>query len=216
MPVYLSLCCIFHDFFFKKNLLFSNPHASLCKRRPTIVHSQQPHKRVGSKTDRRIDAVRVDGALTEKQVVRVAAGLSHSVAVTSDDELYVWGSNDRGQLGVNDRPTKSFAEPQAVRAIDWRAHGGIGDVCAGGQHTIVVTRDGAAFAFGAASWGATALGHTDDTLTPTRVAMTGGDSNELAVRQVSCGGDHTLFLLQNGTLMASVTNSSLLSSLNID
>lgn len=134
--------------------------------------------------------------------------------MTSDDELYTWGANDRGQLGLGTSGSSSgsssgsggYTEPHAVRATDWRAHGGISDVCAGGQHTIVVTRDGAAFAIGAASWGATALGHRNDTLLPTRIALTGGDddSKELAVQQVSCGGDHSLFLLQNGTLMASV------------
>ena len=39
----------------------------------------------------------VEGDL-KKVVVAIAAGLSHSVAVTDEGHLYTWGSNEYGQL----------------------------------------------------------------------------------------------------------------------
>ena len=41
----------------------------------------------------------VEGDLKKKVVVAIAAGLSHSVAVTEEGHLYTWGSNENGQLG---------------------------------------------------------------------------------------------------------------------
>ena len=157
----------------------------------------------GSTTATRVDAVRVRGELADKFVTRIAAGLSHSVAVTRDELVFAWGANARGQLGVNDSSALALHAPQQLRGVEWRVHGGVRDVCAGGQHTVVVTRDGTAFAFGGASWGATALDHANDAASPTRVSLAhiGGAAQ---VVRVACGGDHTLFQLADGALLSSV------------
>ena len=49
----------------------------------------------------------VEGDLKKKVVVAVAAGLSHSVAVTDEGHLYTWGSNEYGQLGHTSRSGQS-------------------------------------------------------------------------------------------------------------
>jgi alpha-tubulin suppressor-like RCC1 family protein len=159
----------------------------------------------GTTEARRLNATLVTGALAGKAITRVAAGLSHSIAVTRDHHVYAWGSNARGQLGVNSTAV-AFSTPQLVSAVDWQAHGGVVDVCAGGQHSVVVTRDGSAFSFGGASWGATALDHTDDVATPTSVTVAHLGSGAELIEQVECGGDHTLFLLRDGSLLASGWN----------
>ena len=43
----------------------------------------------------------VDGELRKQKVATIAAGLSHSVAITAEGALYAWGSNEHGQLGHN-------------------------------------------------------------------------------------------------------------------
>jgi alpha-tubulin suppressor-like RCC1 family protein len=35
-------------------------------------------------------------------VVQVACGLEHSIAITSEGKMYSWGSNVVGQLGMHD------------------------------------------------------------------------------------------------------------------
>ncbi|CAJ1974860.1 unnamed protein product [Sphenostylis stenocarpa] len=39
----------------------------------------------------------------EKKVVQISAGYSHSCAITVDGELYMWGKNTSGQLGLGKR-----------------------------------------------------------------------------------------------------------------
>jgi len=39
-------------------------------------------------------------ALEDKMVVKVSAGRKHTVALTANGNLYVWGSNEFGQLGL--------------------------------------------------------------------------------------------------------------------
>ena len=58
--------------------------------------------------------------------------------------------------------------------MDWQQHGGIVDVCAGGQHAFVLLRDGTVFATGASEWGATGLGQFGDTFTFQKVLFPQG------------------------------------------
>jgi alpha-tubulin suppressor-like RCC1 family protein len=58
-----------------------------------------------------------------KQVicVNVAAGLKHSVALSQDGEVYVWGDNSAGQLGINSHSVGSGVHKvQRVEAL-WKA-----------------------------------------------------------------------------------------------
>jgi alpha-tubulin suppressor-like RCC1 family protein len=43
------------------------------------------------------------GALLGVQIVSVAAGLNHSMALSNHGDLYGWGANDAGQLGNGSR-----------------------------------------------------------------------------------------------------------------
>ena len=157
-----------------------------------------------TRTPRRSNATLVGGALRGRRVVRIAAGLAHSVALDDQGTLYGWGANARGQLGSD--AIDDALEPRVVGGVDWHAHGGIVDLCAGGVHTVLVTRDGGAYAMGGASWGATALGHMNDVRAPMRIQVAHEGASTPRVVNASCGGDHTLLLLSNGTLLAAVCN----------
>lgn len=52
-------------------------------------------------------------ALAGKAVVQLAAGLSHSVALTADGEVWTFGSGQEGQLGLGH--THSEPSPRKVR-----------------------------------------------------------------------------------------------------
>ena len=47
--------------------------------------------------------------LPPQHIVMVACGSAHSIAVTSLGRLYTWGSNARGQLGLDRTPAESFS-----------------------------------------------------------------------------------------------------------
>ena len=64
----------------------------------------------------------VEGELRNKEVVSIAAGLSHSVAVTKEGVLYTWGSNAEGQLGhraamLTGRPRSNSGSDQRTGLI---------------------------------------------------------------------------------------------------
>ncbi|KAI1338432.1 BTB/POZ domain-containing protein [Xylariaceae sp. FL0016] len=56
----------------------------------------------------------VQGSLSDKKVIQVALGQNHSMAVTSDGELWTWGSNTCSQLGFTlPTPVKPDEEPMS-------------------------------------------------------------------------------------------------------
>ena len=73
-------------------------------------------------------------------VVQVAAGGYHSALVTAQGELFSWGRNDHGQLGLAE--VKQAAQP---RRVELR---GVSHVALGGVHSAVRCEDGRAYTFG--------------------------------------------------------------------
>ena len=110
---------------------------------------------------------------------QVSAGGEHACAVTTDDRVYCWGSNDSGQLG--DGTTTLRPAPVPV-AADRRFR----QVTAGSWHTCAVTLSDRVFC-----WGYNGAGQLGDSsmvnrLTPVRVHAAG-----LLFRRVTAGGTHT-------------------------
>ena len=75
-------------------------------------------------------------------VVQVAAGHSHSTALTVTGELYAWGKGDDGQLGHGDK--EDVAVPRVVDGIE----GAVTGMTGGGDHSLVTTAEGCVLAFG--------------------------------------------------------------------
>ena len=68
------------------------------------------------------------GDLADKKVVQIACGQSHSLCLTSEGQVYSWGANGQGQLGLG-QGTRDQKEPMLVsgfdvkiKAIDCAAH----------------------------------------------------------------------------------------------
>lgn len=82
-------------------------------------------------------------------VVAIAAGDSHSLALTSDGTLYTWGNNLFGQLGYEEGlpwdPSEltGYYQPKAVEAI-----GPVSAIAAGSFSSVAVTSDGLVLVWG--------------------------------------------------------------------
>jgi len=74
-------------------------------------------------------------------VIAIAAGLAHSVAVTADKKLWTWGDNSEGALGR----TGSGLVPGLVTAL---TNQNVVAIAAGYQFTLAVTSNGQVYAFG--------------------------------------------------------------------
>lgn len=81
-------------------------------------------------------------------VVQVAAGETHSLAVTSTGQLYAFGSNYYGQLGSTGGNGQSGANPRPSLVTLPGATGPVVQAAAGSDHSLAVTSTGQLFAFG--------------------------------------------------------------------
>ena len=100
----------------------------------------------------------------QDRVCGVAAGMSHSLVVTSSGAVYSWGDGDSGRLGHGDESEQLV--PKRVEAMQERACG----VAAGDFHSLILTCSGAVYSCGHNDGGV--LGHSDletDTLLPTLI-----------------------------------------------
>lgn len=93
-----------------------------------------------------IECVAGPGTEHPEAVVQVAAGGRHSLVLTASGAVLSWGSNLQGQCGIDrlEAPV-DVPSPALVQAL-----GGvpIASLSAGASHSVAVSRDGAAYAWG--------------------------------------------------------------------
>jgi hypothetical protein len=80
-----------------------------------------------------------------RQVVQVSAGTGHSLAVTARGEMWAWGSDEHGQLGLGGCCRTRVAVPAPVRV---RRLPPIVSAAAGTCHSVAASCDGRAYAWG--------------------------------------------------------------------
>ena len=94
-------------------------------------------------------------AFAGQRIVAVSAALVHSLAITADGALWSWGWGASGKLGHGDEHDQLL--PKKVEAFAGQR---VVAVSAGDVHSIVITADGAVFAWGPGETGC--LGHGED------------------------------------------------------
>jgi len=140
-------------------------------------------------------------------VIQVAAGEHDSFAVTSTGQLYAFGENQVGQLGIaSDSGTKE-ANPTPRLVTLPGADGPVTEVAAGWFHTLAVTSTGQLFAFGSNVFGQLGNATHDRALTPNPtprlVRLPGADGG---VIEVAAGYDDSLAVTSTGQLYAFGSN----------
>lgn len=131
-------------------------------------------------------------------VVSVAAGDAHSLALKSDGTVWAWGINGVGQLGDGTNATRT--SPVQVANLS-----AVESVTAGTSHNVAVKSDGTVWAWGYnfnGQIGDGSYGPYANRFRPVRVSDLSG------VASVSAGGQHTLALKDDGTVWGWGSNSS--------
>lgn len=131
-------------------------------------------------------------AATPSGVVAIAAGASHSLALTSGGLVYVWGSNASGQLGLGATPTFT-STPTQITSLS-----GVVAIAAGANHSLAVKSDGSVWAFGANASGQLGDGSTTNRNTPVQVTVSAGVNLGSAIK-VGAGSSHSLAVKSDGT-----------------
>ena len=120
-----------------------------------------------------------------QNMVAVAAGGNHSLALHRDGQVYSWGYNDNGQLGVGDRNTRLRA--QAVLDSGSAVLTGINGIAAGSSHSLALRSTGTLLSWGDNAYGQLGNGTTSDRLLPVAVV----DGNLQPVGLIGLPGDPT-------------------------
>lgn len=91
-----------------------------------------------------------------RNIISIGAGAFHSFAINEKGEVYGWGNNLFGQLGVADEDIKPSWEkgvveqPTKIRALNPENHGGakVKLISAGENHSLFLFDNGALFSCG--------------------------------------------------------------------
>uniref|UniRef100_A0A8C1ZA77 Si:ch73-190m4.1 n=1 Tax=Cyprinus carpio TaxID=7962 RepID=A0A8C1ZA77_CYPCA len=130
--------------------------------------------------------------LDNRQVIQIACGDHHSMALTKDGQLFVWGDNSHGQLGLkkNHPSSPSAQHVQSLSGIP------LAQISAGGDHSFGLSLSGVVFGWGKNSAGQLGLGDTTDRHVP----MVVNSLHRKKTVSISCGGEHTATLSKGGTV----------------
>lgn len=119
--------------------------------------------------------------------MQVAAGLAHSLAVTSSGQLYAFGNNYSGQLGIAATSGTNNATPPTLVRLPG-ATGPVVQVSGGLDYSLAVTSTGQLYAFGDNDYGELGSATNNGPFnfgpnpTPMLVSLPGGASVETVAR----------------------------------
>uniref|UniRef100_F7BA83 RCC1 and BTB domain containing protein 2 n=1 Tax=Monodelphis domestica TaxID=13616 RepID=F7BA83_MONDO len=125
---------------------------------------------------------KVTGCLQNKMVTTIACGQMCSMAVVESGEVYVWGYNGNGQLGLGSSGNQ--ATPCRIAALQGiRVH----KIVCGYAHTLVLTDEGQLYAWGANSYGQLGTGNKSNQSYPTLVNV----EKDRVIEVAACHSAHT-------------------------
>ncbi|XP_055454886.1 probable E3 ubiquitin-protein ligase HERC4 isoform X5 [Psammomys obesus] len=129
-------------------------------------------------------------SLSDIQIVQVSCGYYHSLALSKASEVFCWGQNKYGQLGLG-IDCKKQTSPQLIKSL-------LGipfmQVAAGGAHSFVLTLSGAIFGWGRNKFGQLGLNDENDRYVPNLLKSLRSQK----VVYICCGEDHTAALTKEG------------------
>ncbi|XP_061275693.1 probable E3 ubiquitin-protein ligase HERC6 isoform X3 [Bos javanicus] len=136
------------------------------------------------------------------KIIQVACGHYHSVALSEDGQVFSWGTNSHGQLGLG-KEFPSQASPQRVRSLEGIP---LAQVAAGGHHSFALSLSGTSFGWGSNSAGQLALSGNNAPVQRYKPVSIGA-LKTLGVVSISCGYKHTAVLTQDGKVFTFGDNS---------
>ncbi len=107
--------------------------------------------------------ININGFNNEK-IVSIACGGGHSLVLTNIGQVYSWGSNSFGQLGlgnsaIQDRPKR----------IDLNSDQVVKSISCGWDHCLLLTTDGDIYGFGLNSFGQLGIGNKTNQSNPVKI-----------------------------------------------
>ncbi|XP_029114633.1 probable E3 ubiquitin-protein ligase HERC6 [Scleropages formosus] len=127
-------------------------------------------------------------------IVQVACGNQHSLALTVGGDVYSWGVNRFGQLG-HPKEVSTLAIPSRIQSLTGVP---VTQICAGGEHSLVLGLSGLVYCCGANGSGQLGLNRVDEKGRFNVCVVPA--LRELSISSISCGEAHTAVLTQDGSV----------------
>jgi alpha-tubulin suppressor-like RCC1 family protein len=131
--------------------------------------------------------------LPDLQFKSIAAGISHTVAIDFNNDIWVFGSNVIGQLGLGDTIDRFI--PEKIPNLKGKF------IVAGLNHTLVMDLANSLWVFGSNEFGQLGLDVQTEILTPMEI-------EEFKVKFISTGNYHTVALDFNNNVWVFGANDS--------
>jgi alpha-tubulin suppressor-like RCC1 family protein/phosphodiesterase/alkaline phosphatase D-like protein len=151
-------------------------------------------------------AIPAAGALAGKEVVAIAAGTQHSLALCGDGTLAAWGRNQAGQLGDGSTGTDRHVPVQVGQGSVLQGRRVIA-IAASGNHNLVLCDDGGLVAWGENSFGQLGDGTRINRALPVSVKAVGALSGRSPLAIGTANG-HSTVLCNDGAIVTWGTNNS--------
>ncbi|TSK22494.1 putative E3 ubiquitin-protein ligase HERC4 [Bagarius yarrelli] len=152
----------------KVTVVTSHGRIDLKTNRVTLISSGKEHvvfvSEAGTAYEWKLSAQsnisRTFSSLTSRPIAQVVCGNNHSIVLTKDGQLFTWGENSNGQLGLGKSEPSSLS-PQPLKSLCGIP---LVQISAGGDHSFALSLSGAVFGWGRNSAGQLGLGDTDASL----------------------------------------------------
>ncbi|XP_069702468.1 probable E3 ubiquitin-protein ligase HERC4 isoform X3 [Periplaneta americana] len=129
-------------------------------------------------------------ALATSHVIQITCGQNHCLALTQNGELYAWGCNSYGQLGLGTQ-SDSQQKPCLVSSLSGIP---IAFIACGGNHSFAVSKSGAVYGWGKNTFGQLGLSDDNDRHFPSQLKTL----RSIKVKYIACGEDFSVFLTKDG------------------
>ena len=129
----------------------------------------------------------------------IAAGHSHSLAFTTNGEVYAWGNNYFGQLGLGTSGDENNESSPVL--IPTTALSNVSGIAAGNLHSLAFTTNGEVYAWGYNYYGQLGLGTSGNAYNESSPTLITALSN-ITVSGIAAGAYHSLAFTTNGEVYA--------------
>ncbi|XP_072791135.1 uncharacterized protein [Taeniopygia guttata] len=183
-----------------KALKPEKPKLAVCGRNHTLVYTEKGNVYAAGgnsegqlglgDTEERTTFHLIRFFTSQHNIKQLSAGSYTSAAVTEDGQLFVWGDNSEGQIGLASEASVSVpCKVDIGKPVSF--------VSCGYYHSALITGDGELYTFGESVNGK--LGLFPEQLKNNRVPQPVLGIME-KVNKVACGGEHTVVLTENGLM----------------
>ncbi len=130
-------------------------------------------------------------------IIAIAAGNGHSLALAADGTVYAWGLNNRGQLGLGNRTNNAFpVQIPFLKNVNYNQPSLVFAIAAGAAHSLLLDNDGQLYAAGWNDYGQLGLPGLTDHLS---FEPSEGQNHQIAI---AAGSGHSLSLKYTGEIFA--------------